>query len=120
MRADLLTTLCIFGKLVYPDLDAWPLIGREPMRELKFYQEILEEGRVEQARAYVRQAVQLRFGEEAAAELQPSLAQISDPEQLSQLHSLAIQARRLTELRRAFAAAVPLEQPSRRQRRGAP
>src|SRR5262249_33589987 len=37
LRADLLTTLSIFGKLVYPDMNVIELIGREQMKESKFF-----------------------------------------------------------------------------------
>jgi hypothetical protein len=111
VRADLLTTLCIFGKLAYPELDAVGLIGREQMRESKFYQEILEEGRVEgrtegelrRAQADVREVIEERFGAEAAAEFGEALGAIRDPDTLSRLHRQAIRCRRLADLRRALA-----------------
>ena len=110
-RADLLTTLCIFGKLAYRELDVLQLIGREQMRESKFFQEILEEGRVEgvleRARADVHEIIALRFGEAAAARFQATLRRIADPERLSHLLRLAIQCDDLAELRRAFRANGP-------------
>src|SRR5262245_53465262 len=75
-RADLLTTLAIFGRLVHPDLPVLDLIGRESMKESPLYQEILEEGRVEgrregqlhTGRAAIREVLDIRFGSEAVEE----------------------------------------------------
>jgi predicted transposase YdaD len=111
VRADLLTTLYIFGKLAYPDVDTLALIGREQMKESKAYQEIMEEGREEgraegilqTKRADISEAIEIRFGAEAAAEFQDILSNLDDLQQLSHLHRLAIRSRRLAELRRAFA-----------------
>lgn len=107
VRADLLTTLYIFAKLAYPDVDSLSLIGREQMKESKAYQEIMAEGRAEGAlqakRADVAEVIEIRFGAEAAAEFQEILRGIEDLEQLSQLHRLAIQSPRLAQLRRAVA-----------------
>lgn len=105
VRADLLTTLGIFGKLVSPDLDMVQLIGREHMRESKFFQEIQAEAAIEQARAYIVEAIEVRFGPKAAAEFKGVLQGIADPEQLAQLHRLAIRGR-LAELRRAAASSA--------------
>src|SRR5205823_3694666 len=43
-RADLLTTLGIFGRLKDRTLDVLSLIGREQMRDSPFYQQLVEEG----------------------------------------------------------------------------
>ena len=75
------------------------------MRESQFFEEVMGEGRIEQAREYVHEAIALRFGAEAAAEFRDALRNIADREQLSQLHRLAIKGRRLAELRRGFASA---------------
>jgi hypothetical protein len=106
IRADLLTTLYIFAKLAYPDVDALGLIGREQMKESKAYQEIMAEGRAEGAlqtkRADISEAIEVRFGPEAAAEFQQIVRGIEDLDQLSRLHRLAISSRGLTQLRRAL------------------
>jgi hypothetical protein len=106
VRADLLTTLYIFGKLAYPDVDTLALIGREQMKESKAYQEIMDEGRAEGVlqtkRVDISEAIEVRFGAEAAAEFQEILAGLEDLQQLSHLHRLAVRSRRLAELRRAF------------------
>jgi hypothetical protein len=107
VRADLLTTLSIFGRLAYPDLDVLELIGREQMKDSPFYQQIQEEARVEEARAAIGDALEVRFGAEAAAEFQERLQRVEDHEQLRQLHRLAVRCRRLSEFRRTLAAAVP-------------
>jgi hypothetical protein len=111
VRADLLTTLSIFGKLVYPDLDVMNLIGREQMKESKFYQEILEEGAAEgdrkRARADILEVLEVRFRPERAAEFREVLQGITDRELLSELHRLAVRCRRLAEFRRALLSASP-------------
>jgi hypothetical protein len=104
VRADLLTTLALFGRLVYPDLPVLDVIGRAHMKESPLYQEILAEGRAEGQRAAVREALGVRFGEEAAAEFEAALNAVTDPARLAELHRLAIRCRRLTEFRRALAA----------------
>jgi hypothetical protein len=61
-RANLLASLGFFGKLAYPQLNAFNLIGRESMRESPFYQEIAA---VEQSEAYRNSTLDvltLRFG----------------------------------------------------------
>jgi hypothetical protein len=105
-RADLLTTLAIFGKLAYPGLDVMQLIGREQMRESKFYEEVMEEGRVEERRVALLETLDLRFGPDAAAELTETLRRLSDLKRLAELHRVAITCRRLADFRRALAEAT--------------
>lgn len=104
VRADLLTILSIFGKLAYPDMDMLKLIGREQMRESKFLEEVTAEASLERARIAVLEAIDVRFGPKAAAELKGALASIGDLNQLSELHRLAIKSR-LPQVRRALTAA---------------
>lgn len=115
-RADLLTTLYLFGKLAYPQVDALQLIGREHMRESKAYEEIMTEGRLEgklegrlegrleEKRADVYEVIQVRYGQKAATELQQTIQASHDLEQLAQVLRLAIRGRPLAEVRRAVAA----------------
>jgi hypothetical protein len=42
-RRDLLTTLAIFGKLAFPNVNVVGLIGREQMRESKIIEEFQED-----------------------------------------------------------------------------
>jgi hypothetical protein len=117
VRADLLTTLGLFGRLVHPEIDVWQLIGREQMRESSLYQEILEEGRaegrLETQRAYILEVLQTRFGSQAATTCSASLAGISNSVRLERL------------FRRALVCAGPEEfqhdlaqnEPARRRRR---
>jgi hypothetical protein len=100
IRADLLSTLAIFGKLVYPGMKVLDLIGREKMRESKFFEEVMAEGRIERGREDVLEALQVRYGPEAVAEFKDALAAVNDDQLLSELHRLAIAARRLSEFRR--------------------
>jgi predicted transposase YdaD len=108
VRADLLTTLCIFGKLAYPDIDMLRLIGREQMKESKFFEDVLAEGRkegrlegrIEGQRNAILDALDVKFGPAVKAELAPLLAEIADSERLAQLHRLAVKCRRIDEFRR--------------------
>lgn len=106
IRADLLTTLGIFGKLVFPDVDAIRLIGREQMKESKLYQEILlegrQEGRQEAQRADILEALALRFGPAVPAETGSLLQNITDTERLIALFRVAIRCPRLADFRRAL------------------
>jgi hypothetical protein len=102
LRADLLTTLGIFGKLAYPDLDVFELIGRQAMKESKFYQEKLAEGAVERARTDVIQAISFRFGPAVANKFETAVKEMTDSDLLTELHRAAIQSRRIADLRRAF------------------
>jgi hypothetical protein len=104
VRADLLTTLSIFGKLVYPDLDVIQLIGREQMRESKFFEEVMAEGALERARIDVLEAIDVRFGSKAAAELKGAVQSIADPVELSQVLRMVIKSR-LPQVRRALTVA---------------
>jgi hypothetical protein len=103
-RADLLTTLGIFGKLKNRGLDALSIIGREQMRESPLYQEIMEEGRQLNAREDVLQVLTLRFGAEAAKEFEDGVNRIDNLEQLKELHKIAVQSRRISQFRRALTA----------------
>jgi hypothetical protein len=95
-RADLLTTLGIFGKLTYPGLDVFELIGRRQMQESKFFQEIQEEARVEQARQYIQDELEARFGA-AGPELAAALNSITDSNGLNRLHRLALRCSSLEQ-----------------------
>ena len=100
----LLTTLGLFGKLVAPQSNVFSLIGREAMKESKFYQEIQEEGRVEgrleTRRADIHETLEVRFGSEVAAEFDEVLQGLSDWDELTRLLREAIRCRRPAEFRR--------------------
>jgi hypothetical protein len=104
-RADLLTILSVFGKLAYPDIDPKEIIGRQKMKESPFYQEIMDEGRVEKGRAYILAVLQERFGPRAAAAIAPAVNAVTDVPQLDLLHRLAIRCSGLDEFREALPAA---------------
>jgi hypothetical protein len=101
-RADLLTALGVFGRLRNRELDVFSIIGREQMRESSFFQQVAEEAKVEQARESVLEVLRLRFGEEAAAEFQEAVNRLEHLEQLTALHRLAVQSRRLSQFRRGM------------------
>jgi len=94
----------IFGKLVYPDLDVIQLIGREQMRESKFFEEVMAEGALERARVDVLDVIDVRFGPKAAAELKDAVQSIADSAELSRVLRLVIKSR-LPQVRRALTAA---------------
>lgn len=102
VRSNLLATLSIFATLAYPDLDAKELIGVELMRESKFLAQIEAEGELKNARAFVQQLLELRFGPEKGAEFADALNAINDMEKLSELHALAAKCRGLGPFRKAL------------------
>ncbi len=104
-RADLLTSLAIFGRLAYPRIDVWQLIGREQMKESPLYQEIMEEGELKNSRANILVVLEVRFGADASARFEAALEAIDDLEVLSQLLRLAAGCSRLKEFRDACEAA---------------
>jgi hypothetical protein len=110
IRADLLTTLAIFGKLAHPGFNMIEIIGREAMKESKFYQEILEEGRQEgqnrARRADILETLQIRFGPEAVSEFSEALGLLQDPGQLTRLFRQAVQSRTLNSFRKALSAEI--------------
>jgi hypothetical protein len=101
-RADLLTTLGIFGRLKDRTLDVLSIIGREQMRDSPFYQQLVEEGRVSEGRAAVLDALEVRFGTATAKEFEEPLNKIENLDQLRELRKLAMQSRSLSRFRRAF------------------
>jgi hypothetical protein len=102
VRSDLLTTLGIFGKMRYPALDAFALIGREHMRESPFYQEILTEGAMQAQRKAVLKVLAARFGEGAGEEFRDELETIMDESRLWELHGAATKCRTVGGFRRAL------------------
>lgn len=102
LRADLLTTLGIFGRLSSPGIDVFPLIGREQMKESTLYEEIMDEGRVEARRDDIRQVLEERIGAEAAGQFQVALQNVTDLAELSRLLRMAARCRRPSDFRRAL------------------
>jgi hypothetical protein len=100
--ADLLTVLGIFGRLAYPDLDTFALIGREQMKESPAYQEIMDEGRVEAHRAGILMNLEERFGTEAAEQVRADVQTIEDLTQLERLHRLSVRCPDLDGFREAL------------------
>jgi predicted transposase YdaD len=101
-RADLLTTLGIFGRLKDRTLDVLSIIGREQMRDSPFYQQLVEEGEQVRARKAVLQVLKARFGAEAAPEFEEAVNRIENFEQLEELLNLAARCRRVSQFRRAI------------------
>jgi hypothetical protein len=115
-RADLLTVLGIFGRLAYPELDTFALIGREQMKESPAYQEIVDEGRVEERRANILFILVQRFGTEAAEQVRADVQTIEDLTRLGRLQHLAFHCPDLTAFREGLRAEMPPRRPSRRKR----
>lgn len=101
VRADLLTSLGIFGKLAYPGFDALTLIGREKMRESKAYREIMEEGEANAHRKDVLEVAASRFGPRQATSLDEILQSVTNLEKLQSLHVLALRCSKIDDLIRA-------------------
>jgi hypothetical protein len=112
-RADLLATLAVFGRLVYPRFDVVNLIGREQMKESKVIEEFQEEARVEEARQFIVDALEIKFGPLAAKEFAPALNSITTSDRLARLHRLALRCSSLEEFRERFAKSA--RQPQRRR-----
>jgi hypothetical protein len=101
-RADLLTTLAIFGKMAYPELNVLDFIGREQMKESDVIEEFLEEGRVEQGRHDLLQILKVNLGAAAAKEFAPALKHINHSNRLTRLQGLALRCSGLEQFRRGF------------------
>ncbi len=101
-RADMLTILAIFSKLVKPQFNVVELIGREVMKQSKLYQEILAEGREEERRQAILDLLLERFGHDASLALKQSLERARDSKLLSELFRLAVHCADLPEFRRAL------------------
>ena len=69
----------------------------------------MAEGRLEAQRADVLQALDARFGSEAAAEFKEQVERLDDSEHLSALHRFAITCRSLAQFRREFGSVAAVE-----------
>ena len=101
IRANLLTTLAIFGKLVDRKVDVLGLIGRQQMKESPLYQEIMDEGKIETARTCLQAVLDGRFGNKATP-FTKAIHGINDEASLLRLHRLAIRCRGLAEFKRGL------------------
>src|SRR5262245_12392422 len=81
---------------------------RKQMRESRFLEEVMEEGRMEGAlktkRADILQVLEIRSGAEAAAGVREPPGRITELDRLSELHAVAIGSRRIADFRRALEA----------------
>jgi hypothetical protein len=82
-RAELLTTLGIFGRLVDKQLDVLSIIRREEMHESSLAQEFVLEGTQIGIRQSVVDALTVRFGEKKAGEVTEALARITGVDRLN-------------------------------------
>jgi hypothetical protein len=75
------------------------LIGREKMRESKFFDEVIAEGRVEASREAVLAVLKARFGPESVAAVRDLLADVTDDALLLELVERAAACRRFSQFR---------------------
>jgi predicted transposase YdaD len=109
-RADLLTTLAIFGKLAEGSLDVFSIIGRQEMHDNPLIREFIQEGRQEgrqegeltASRIAVRLAVEAKFGTASAAKCDPQLGKIADLVRLQTLLQRAVTAEKFSQVQRAL------------------
>jgi hypothetical protein len=117
-RAEALAILSVFGKLAYPSLDVLGIIGREKMKESKFFEEVMALGRQEaevaNGRAHTLVVLEERFGPSVAAEFAPAVNALDDAERLNLLLRLAVRCAGPEEFRQALAA--PPDRPRRRKK----
>jgi hypothetical protein len=97
-RADLLTTLGIFGRMAYPAIDVLSLIGREMIKESNTDQQILAEGREDAHRLDLLTVVEARFGKRGAKAFKPVLESVHNPAQLQALLKLAAKCSDINQL----------------------
>jgi hypothetical protein len=79
------------------------LIGREKMRESKFYQEIVAEGELQGQRNAILQILRHRFGPEASTEFETPLTAVDDRQRLTHLVGVATDCATPDDFRRALA-----------------
>ncbi len=72
------------------------------MKESKFYQEILDEGRVQERRQALVDTLEERFGPPVAEEFAPRLQALADLQRLAWLQRLAVRCAGVEEFRRRF------------------
>ncbi len=77
------------------------------MKESKFYQEVVEEGRLEARRADIIDVLTERFGARAAAQFRGALNDIEDENQLSHLVRRAAGSPRLADFRQSLTLIAP-------------
>ncbi len=107
-RADLLTVLGIFGRLAYPELDTFALIGREQMKESLAYQEIMDEGRVEDRRNSILINLEERFSTEASEQVRTDVQKVEDLTRLERLLRLSVRCPDLDAFREGLRAELPV------------
>ena len=74
------------------------------MKDSKFYQEIMEEGRLDGMRKSIAKILEKRLGSAAATEFCQALEDVMDEQQLSDLLDAAMESRRPADFRRFFAS----------------
>jgi phosphate uptake regulator len=105
-EAELLTVLALFGKLTRPNFDPLNVIGREAMKESKFYQDILDEGGANAFRIAVLEVLATRFGKASLNALKDSLQAVSDADDFPELLRGAARCRTIAGFRKLLARKV--------------
>jgi hypothetical protein len=105
-----------------PDINLVNLIGRQQLSVSPFYQEIMNEGRVEASRAHTLAILEYRFGSDVAAQVTGVVKAMEDAGELDRLFHVAMYCTDIEEFRQAleptgprWTAARP-RRPSRRRR----
>jgi hypothetical protein len=73
-----------------------------PMKESPVYDQIMQEGKLENARAFILKTLGIRFGRTAAKEFAPALKGITGCDRLTRLYRLALRPADLEQFRRRF------------------
>lgn len=102
-RAELLTSLGFFGKLMDRDLDVFALIGRHEVDESGFGKELAKDALERLAREHIAQVIKQRFGEEVLKEVAKALEGVSGEKALEDLFALVLKAKGANRVRKALA-----------------
>ena len=87
------------------------------MKESPAYQEIMDEGRLEQSRADILGSLEARFGAEAAEQVRTDLPAIEDLARLGRLHRLSVLCPDLVPFREGLQAEMPPRRRTSRRKR---
>jgi hypothetical protein len=86
------------------------------MRESPAYQEIMDEGRVEQGRAFILDNLEARFGTEAAEQVRADVQTVEELPRLVRRHRLSALCPDIAAFREGLQAEMTSRRRSRRRR----
>ncbi len=104
VRENLLTSLGVFGKLVYGQLDVWSLIGRDNVKDSAIFAEFGEEVRVEAHQKDVLAVLEERFGKRLTASCGDAIRNVTNQDKLDQLLRLAARCASIETFQRGLRA----------------